>query len=300
VDPNELLRLAQLAGFETVEEADEALVQAPMSPEAFSDAFGVRPLGAELYAGVGVGRAHTALPKEDVEELEALARRYEQIDAQVDAAYGFLERHPRASSREADLFETEQDEVFERMAQLVAKLEEGGEETQTAETSWGDEFEDGLAGGYYRATADPQYSYDPGHSSGEHLQHFIRMETGRRVSKQRALAVGREAYEARRSRVDAMRQRMVGADPGRVPEHVRVAHEIAKLKAARVPPELARALGRAPFQPNPATELHPAVSATIEALRAGMTPARALGIPLGAGLHPLLAVQVVREAQHWA
>jgi hypothetical protein len=83
-------------------------------------------------------------------------------------------------------------------------------------------------------------------------------------------------------------------------EHVRVAHQLERLKASRLSDEAREALVPGTLVPNFDEELHPVIADTVELLRHGQPASRAMAIPLKAGLSPVLAFQVTREAERIA
>lgn len=275
------------------------MLQAARMPlEEYAEAHG-REIGARAArieqaarrAGAPLGTVQLmALP--DPDEAIRLRERATELSEEVDAAY------ERGSVARAERLQGELAVVLRRLNALGEVLEEGGEEErEIGEYTVGDEFEDALATGYYNATLHPFYSQDPTHATGANLRDVVRYYTERRVTRAHALEMGRRAWEARQARLTRMRATME-AGAGRVPEHVRVEHSLALLRAARVPPELAEALGYQPLRPNPG-RLHPVVDATLEALRAGESPTWALNIPLSAGLSLVVSRRVVRECETW-
>lgn len=110
---------------------------------------------------------------------------------------------------------------------------------------------------------------------------------------------GRVSWSVRVRELKAARSARTGSrlpDEGGISDVTKISHQLQCLRAARVPTELRIALGFLEPSPRP-DDLHAVIVDTMTMLREGYRRHQALAVAVGAGLPPLLAFRLVREAE---
>ncbi len=217
-------------------QAEEALAAAPPP-------YGER----QLAAVVGPARARRA------QELSAELRRY---DVAVDEA-GQAEDYQRL-----DALLAQSDVLLAELGDIFEAFEEGEEPISEGDDPWWVDLA--------RAYADWQHwpgGTEPGPRFRGILQHHHIDASA--LSDDEVIAMAKEAASERLAWIARLREIRQGRH---VPEHVRVLHEIARLRARKLSPATREALVRGAGQTElltPNTPTHPALAAAAEGYRVG-------------------------------